>query len=313
MSLLILRCRFSSHDPVHHGSVKPGAIVRDPYLQPALLLAEHNLQQVLLLRIAEAVEDRIFHKRLKQEFVDLPVLDLRTHMDVTVELVLHPVLLQVDITLQPFHFIPHRNFPVIVGYGVAQDERKGIDGVADVILFPVDRHPVDGVQSIIQEMRIDLGLQCLQLRFLSIFRSFLLLLPGDTQLPKSVIEFICNRLYLYRKGFLDGDLNGQISGSCFLHRVRHRVHGGDQFVSLPSQQIDGDSKEHQPDGSDDQQAPAYFLPEAQTVDGVDDHPFQFAVRECVYIVLRRGLDPSLLQERLCRAGQCLFILHAGAA
>ena len=259
------------------------------------------------------MEDRIFHKRLKQEFVDLPVLDLRAYMDVTVELVLHPVLLQVDITLQPFHFIPHHNFPVIVGYGVAQDERKGIDSVADVILFPVDRHPVDGVQRIIQEMGIDLSLQRLQLRFLAVLRSLFLLLPGDTQLPKSVIEFICNRLDLYRKGFLDGDLHRQISGSCFLHRVRHRVHGGDQFVSLPAQQVNGDPKEQQPDGSDDQQAPAYFLPEVQTVDGVDDHPFQFPVRECIYIVLCRGLDLSLLQKRPYLVGQCLFILHAGAA
>ena len=85
--------------------------------------------------------------------MDLPVLNSGTDPDLTVKRILHPVLLDVDVPLKPLHLIPHRDFRVIIGDRIAQDEGQRIDSIADVILLPVDRHPVDGIQRIVKKMR----------------------------------------------------------------------------------------------------------------------------------------------------------------
>ena len=77
-----------------------------------------------------------------------------------------PHLVKADVAFQPFLHHPDLHNGIALVHAVPENNSQIADHPADLILFFLNGHPVDGIQCIVQEMRIDLCLQRADLRIL---------------------------------------------------------------------------------------------------------------------------------------------------
>ena len=111
-------------------------------------------------------------------------------------------LLQEYILLQPFHFLINLNNTIAFIHSVTQYLRERIYRIADFILVVVNRHPVNGIQRVIQEMRINLCFQSGDFGVILSDRRYFFTFHRIVQFLYHLVELIGDRFYFYRHMFI---------------------------------------------------------------------------------------------------------------
>ena len=122
-----------------------------------------DLDEPLSVLIFDSMVYGIFHHRLKHQLDDLLLQDFFFHMDFKFHFILIPHLLYGQITpgIVNFPFYGHQF--ILVADALPKQPGQGRGHEHHLFCFPALRHPDNGIQGIVQKMRIDLGLQGLQL------------------------------------------------------------------------------------------------------------------------------------------------------
>ena len=125
------------------------------------------------------MDQGIFQKRLKQEFVDLQAPGSRFYIHIIRKRMIKPDLLKLQILQKPPDLALYGYHLIHIIHGVPQDIRQPVQLFAHIpAVFPYGK-PVDGINGIKQKMRIDLKLHGLQLCFAGSFGDLhnMLILP----------------------------------------------------------------------------------------------------------------------------------------
>ena len=137
---------------------------RNQYLFPSIPYEDTDLS--LLPARLYAVGDCIFHHGLQYQLRYLFFTQRIIHLHLVLQLVLQTVFLYFQIAYHILHFPVQWHKGVLVLNAVAHQAAQGNDDVADIILFPVNQHPVHRIQGIVKEMGVNLRLERLHLRIL---------------------------------------------------------------------------------------------------------------------------------------------------
>ena len=111
------------------------------------------------------VIDGIFQNRLQDQLHRAAVFDGRINVVFHRKCILIPDLLDIHVASGVLQFIPHRDHRTPFGQTDTKQFRQLRDHVGSLVVSLSLDHPDDGIQRIVEEMRIDLALQRIQLAF----------------------------------------------------------------------------------------------------------------------------------------------------
>ena len=152
------------------------AVITDPDIKLRSKKLHGYLNAARLCHPPKSMIDGILNKRLQKQLVDPVPHQFLRHFCFYHERLVQLLLLQHRVTFQPGKLLPDAHHITRIADGIAQDICQRPHHIADLKIIVLQRLPVDGIQCIIQKMRIDLGLHSLQLRVFLIHRRLLYLL-----------------------------------------------------------------------------------------------------------------------------------------
>ena len=137
------------------------------------------------------MQDRIFHKRLDEKLVNPDIFCLFTYIYLTDKSIVEPHFLKADIFFQPVCHLRDGHHLVAFIYAVPENDPQVAQHFANLIFLLFNRHPVDGIQRIVQKMWIDLSLQRPYLRVF-------LLLCDLSYFCDQILDFSCHGIEIVR-------------------------------------------------------------------------------------------------------------------
>ena len=205
------------------------AVIQHRKLNVVFLLfyAKHQLSG--LTGFIKAVLQSVFYQGLQQQLDDLIVQHLGVNFIGRAKRVGKPLLLNVQIAADLGQFFRHLQLVDTVIERVAQHLRKIRDHFLNIIGAVFDRHPVDGIQCIVQKMRVDLRLQGAKLCFFFAhlgavdffgqpFAHFQHIFKVAVQDGNLIVSFVDRHSHL------------EIPGADLFHNVGKRQYGGRDMV-----------------------------------------------------------------------------------
>ena len=123
--------------------------------------------------------DGVFDDGLEGDLVAVVIQARRVHLEPVGKLILVAILLDLQIALGVFDLLGDGDELVALADADAEEPGQGVDHLHRVGVAALFAHPGDGVQGIVEEMGVDLGLKGPELRFAEIY---LLLPDGGHQL-----------------------------------------------------------------------------------------------------------------------------------
>ena len=138
-------------------NVKAHTCVADRNIKSVLFLPYPDADlPILLLPSSQTVNNGVLHHGLEQEFPDMILHTILIRLGL--QLKIHKsCLLDHRVILHQFQFISNRVGLVVHSRCIPEDIDQGFDEMLDILLFVQHRHPLDRVQSIVDETRGELG------------------------------------------------------------------------------------------------------------------------------------------------------------
>ena len=185
--LEMIRRLYEQKIPVH-------AVILSGYseFEYAKKAIQYGVDDYLLKPLAvDDVQDRIFHKRLDEKLVNPDIFCLFTYIYLTDKSIVEPHFLKADIFFQPVCHLRDGHHLVAFIYAVPENDPQVAQHFANLIFLLFNRHPVDGIQRIVQKMWIDLSLQRPYLRVF-------LLLCDLSYFCDQILNFSCHGIEIVR-------------------------------------------------------------------------------------------------------------------
>ena len=168
----------------------------------------------------DPVQDGVLDERLCDELEDRAVQQLLRHVDLQAYGVLVAHVLDLDVRAGVLDLVaePHRVFPAAKAQLV--EARQSVDHRPYLLRLVFQRHPVDQVEGVVEEMGIDLCLQRLELELLHLFSQAVLLVDELLDLGDHDVEALGKLADLVP--VLRPERDGEIAVDHFFH-ARHEV------------------------------------------------------------------------------------------
>ena len=112
--------------------------------------------------------DGVFYDGLQGDLVAQVIQAFLFRSELIMKLVLEPLRLDLQVAFRMLQFAPDGDQLVSAADTDSEQPRQSVDHLDSLRIFPLLTHPGDRVQSVIQEMRVDLDLQCFQFCFAEI-------------------------------------------------------------------------------------------------------------------------------------------------
>ena len=169
-----------------------GSVIRyTEHHHPVFLMAAHD-DLSAAPAFLDAVVYGIFHQRLQNQFQDGMFKQSVIHINLIIQHIPVPNLLNGQIAGQMFQFLFDRNPVFSGGQGDAEKIRKCLRQMNDFLIIFLLRLPQNGIQRVIQKMRIHLCLQGAHLRLFEV-------LLFDPVLADQLLNAVCHPVHAGRQ------------------------------------------------------------------------------------------------------------------